>query len=92
MDTTDNKDLSDKNWNNEKPATDVNEGFSGKNIPQDYNPAKDSRDKETTDDVPDLSAGKDPQQLKTNEDHNYDDASRYPASSPENKKTRSQNL
>lgn len=35
-----NKDLGDKKWNNEKKNSqgEGNEGFSGKNIPEDYNP------------------------------------------------------
>ena len=37
-----NKDLEDKKWNNEqdKSKSEPNEGFSGKNLPHDYNPSK----------------------------------------------------
>ena len=42
MATSENNDLSDKKWNSEQnPNTEneKNEGFSGENIPADYNPA-----------------------------------------------------
>ncbi len=29
----------DKTWNNEQKNTNINEGFSGKNIPEDYDPS-----------------------------------------------------
>jgi hypothetical protein len=43
METNDNKDLGDKKWNNaqrENTGQELNEGFSGENIPNDYNPSK----------------------------------------------------
>ncbi|NBL66027.1 hypothetical protein GV828_12535 [Flavobacterium sp. NST-5] len=33
------KNPGDKTWNNEQKNTNVNEGFSGKNIPEDYDPS-----------------------------------------------------
>lgn len=47
MDTTHNKDLGGKTWNNQQQKGDLNEGFSGENIPDDYNPAKHVREVET---------------------------------------------
>ncbi|RZJ71815.1 hypothetical protein [Flavobacterium sp.] len=47
MDTTHNKDLGDKTINNQQKKGDLNEGFSGENIPEDYNPAKHVKEKET---------------------------------------------
>jgi len=43
MDTNENKDLGDKKWNNlqkENPDKEFNEGFSGRNISDDYNPSE----------------------------------------------------
>ena len=39
---TSNEDLNDKKWNGEQSEkkSEVNEGFSGKNLSEDYNPAK----------------------------------------------------
>lgn len=37
----------DKVWNNQKKKSDLNEGFSGENIPDDYNPAEHVRETET---------------------------------------------
>lgn len=36
------KDLEDKKWNGEQDETkgEINEGFSGQNLPKDYNPSK----------------------------------------------------
>ncbi|HLA56965.1 MAG TPA: hypothetical protein VK623_12745 [Flavobacterium sp.] len=42
MKTNDNKDLDDKKWNNTQRGNseqELNEGFSGGNIPNDYNPS-----------------------------------------------------
>lgn len=50
MDTTHNKDLGDKTWNNEQKKGDLNEGFSGENVPEDYNPAKHVKETETDSD------------------------------------------
>lgn len=50
MDTTHNKDIGDKTWNNQQQKGDLNEGFSGENIPDDYNPAKHLKEKETDSD------------------------------------------
>ncbi|RZJ67815.1 MAG: hypothetical protein EOO50_04360 [Flavobacterium sp.] len=47
MDTTHNKDLGSKTWNNDQQKGDLNEGFSGENIPDDYNPAKHVKERET---------------------------------------------
>lgn len=35
-----NKDLENKKWNGEQDKNEPNEGFSGKNLPDDYNPSK----------------------------------------------------
>ncbi len=47
MDTTHNKDIGDKTMNNQQKKGDLNEGFSGENLPEDYNPAKHVKEKET---------------------------------------------
>jgi len=57
METNDNKDLGDRKWNNgqQKNADkEINEGFSGQNIPNDYNPSDEKvqnrlRDEQETD-------------------------------------------
>jgi len=40
MDSKNEKDLGDKTWNNDQKKGDLNEGFSGENVPEDYNPAE----------------------------------------------------
>lgn len=47
MDNKDDKSLGDKTWNNQQQKGDLNEGFSGENIPDNYNPAKHVKEKET---------------------------------------------
>ena len=39
--TDDPKDLGSKKWNNEEKESKKNEGFSGENLPKNYNPSKD---------------------------------------------------
>ena len=38
--TDDPKDLGSKKWNNEEKESKKNEGFSGENLPKNYNPSK----------------------------------------------------
>jgi len=77
------KDLGSKQINNEQ---EVNEGFSGENIPEDYDPASKKLKK------PGISGGSDNSDLRENaenRDRNYDIADdRYPSDHPENKKNR----
>lgn len=47
MDTDKNQGLGDKTWNNQQQKGNLNEGFSGENIPDDYNPAKHLKEEET---------------------------------------------
>ncbi|RYG52296.1 MAG: hypothetical protein EOO01_06820 [Chitinophagaceae bacterium] len=47
---TNNNDPKNKTWNNEQDESNVNEGFSGNNIPEGYNPKKDLSETETTSD------------------------------------------
>lgn len=44
--TDDPKDLGDKKIGNAEKKSDVNEGFSGENLPKNYNPGKDKLDME----------------------------------------------
>ncbi|MFP9098649.1 hypothetical protein ACLI09_06300 [Flavobacterium sp. RHBU_24] len=44
--TDDPKDLGDKKIGNAEKQSDVNEGFSGENLPKNYNPSKDKLDME----------------------------------------------
>lgn len=48
MDTKKKDDPGDKSWNNEQKKTEVNEGFSGENLPENYNPSRDLSETETT--------------------------------------------
>lgn len=50
MQTSDNKDLGDKKINNQQRGNteqEINEGFSGQNIPEDYNPSEKELKSET---------------------------------------------
>lgn len=49
MSASEHKDLENKKWNGEqdKNKGEPNEGFSGKNIPEDYNPSKEKLKSET---------------------------------------------
>lgn len=47
MASSKDKDLEDKKWNGEQDEGEPNEGFSGKNIPEDYNPSKEKLKSET---------------------------------------------
>lgn len=44
--TDDTKDLGDKKINNQEKEAHVNEGFSGENLPKNYDPSKDKLDTE----------------------------------------------
>lgn len=44
--TDDPKDLGDKKVNNQEKSSQRNEGFSGENLPKNYDPSKDKLDKE----------------------------------------------
>lgn len=44
--TDDPKDLGDKKMNNQEKEAPVNEGFSGENLPKNYDPSKDKLDTE----------------------------------------------
>lgn len=44
--TDDPKDLGDKKMNNQEKQASVNEGFSGENLPKNYDPSKDKLDTE----------------------------------------------
>lgn len=89
------KDLSDKTWNNQQ---DKNEGFSGDNLPKDYNPSKEKRlqtERETDEDgndktverARDTATGQgDNSAIRDNtenRDGNYDHSQRYKPSNPE---------
>jgi hypothetical protein len=47
MGANSSKDLGDKTWNNQQQKGDLNEGFSGENIPDNYNPAENVKETET---------------------------------------------
>lgn len=103
---TSDKDLGDKEWNGEqdKNKGELNEGFSGKNLPKDYNPSKEKLKSELEKDqagntevvkrARNVSENGETEDLKNkknpeNRDKNSDiDPNRYPASHPENKKDR----
>ena len=93
------KDLSNKTWNNQEK----NEGFSGENLPDDYNPAKDTQlqpELETDEDgskriverARDTATGPADNRIieskAQNRDRNYDHPDRYPKNHPENKHDR----
>lgn len=103
---TSDKDIGNKKWNGEqeKQKGEINEGFSGKNLPDDYNPSKGKlkmeieKDAEGNTDIvkrarPNMETKTD-ETLKNkknpeNRDKNSDiDPNRYPSSHPDNKKSR----
>ena len=47
MQNEDKKDPAGKIWNNQQQKGDLNEGFSGENIPEDYNPKEHLQETET---------------------------------------------
>lgn len=47
MATSEDKKTGDKTWNNQQQKGKVNEGFSGENLPEDYNPSKLNKESET---------------------------------------------
>lgn len=103
---TSDKDIGNKKWNGEqgKPKGEINEGFSGKNLPDDYNPSKGKlkteieKDAKGNSDV--VKRARPTKDVKTDEslknkknpenrDKNSDiDPNRYPSSHPDNKKNR----
>lgn len=103
---TSDKDIGNKKWNGEqeKKKGEINEGFSGKNLPDDYNPSKGKlkteieKDAEGNSDVvkrarpdKDIKTDKSIKNTKNpeNRDKNSDtDPNRYPSSHPDNKRNR----
>ncbi|MDQ7961372.1 hypothetical protein [Flavobacterium lindanitolerans] len=103
---TSGKDIGNKKWNGEqeKQKGEINEGFSGKNLPENYNPSKGKLKTEIEKDADgntdivqrarpgkDLKTDKDLKNKKNpeNRDKNSDiDPKRYPSSHPENKRNR----
>ncbi|MEZ0007517.1 hypothetical protein ABH942_002899 [Flavobacterium sp. 28YEA47A] len=103
---TSDKDIGNKKWNSEqeKQKGEINEGFSGKNLPADYNPSKGKlkteieKDAKGNTDV--VKRARPSKETKTDEnlknkknpenrDKNSDiDPNRYPSSHPDNKKNR----
>ncbi len=93
------KDLSNNTWNNQEK----NEGFSGKNLPDDYNPARDAKlqpELETDEDgdqrvvsrARDTATGPADNSVIENQaqnrDRNYDHPDRYAKSDPEQRRDR----
>lgn len=78
MATSHDKDLGRKTWNNDQQNGNLNEGFSGENLPDDYNPAKTAKEK-NWDTNESLSRANEiyDEKLHGKEDHNYDSPQRY---------------